>query len=665
VIVLAAIIGRFFVEEQQKALDAEVRGKAGIMAASLQRELKAQMKLLAILGESPRLDPPISTRAFAEIARRMREQMPEWEQIRISDSEGKVVLAVPEIDNVGKLKIVDMASHDFVVRQGAPTIGNIAIGQGGKAAFAVRVPIRRKDKVRAVLSVVMRPSIITDFLYANGLPSLWSAWIVDGQDRLVASTGGPALAGGEASGFASFTGTDFGTGRLNDGTQLRVAEIALEDTPWTVRVGIPRSEYEALSRKASMLLVAASCFTLLLSGSAVFLFLWESRARSRERETIANWQRMDALGKLTGQVAHDFNNLLMVFHAGVEGIKRRRHDEQRVTQLLAHMANGVARGKVITQRLLSFSRKSNQGAEPIDLEVKFAEVLPLLQQAANDGIVIAVDVRSGTWSAHADPTAFEIALVNLVTNAREAMPNGGEITISTKNVRDGQTEDIELRGQFVAVTVADNGLGIQADRLKHVFEPFYSAKKGNIGLGLTQVYSFAKGSGGSVKAASLLGRGSAFTLLLPKSKDQGLLHDTPNTASLALPRSIMIVDDTAASLESVRLLLEPLIPSVITASDGIQALDLLGKHPGLEAVLSDILMPSMSGIELAAKISQFDRRLPVVLMTGYSDKLEEGADVGRPVVAKPFMVGEFSEAFVKAKASLDADNIIRLNVEGR
>jgi CheY-like chemotaxis protein len=402
VIVLAAIIGRFFVDEQQKALDAEVRGKAGIMAASVQRELKAQMKLLAILGESPRLDPPISTRAFAEIARRMREQMPEWEQIRISDSEGKVVLAVPEIDNVGKLKIVDMASHDFVVRHGAPTIGNIAIGQGGKAAFAVRVPIRRKDKVRAVLSVVMRPSIITDFLYANGLPSLWSAWIVDGQDRLVASTGGPALAGGEASGFASFTGTDFGTGRLIDGTQLRVAEIALEDTPWTVRVGIPRSEYEALSRKASMLLVAAS-----------------------------------------------------------------------------------------------------------------------------------------------------------------------------------------------------------------------------------------------------------------------FLHDTPNTASLALPRSIMIVDDTAASLESVRLLLEPLIPSVITASDGIQALDLLGKHPGLEAVLSDILMPSMSGIELAAKISQFDRRLPVVLMTGYSDKLEEGADVGRPVVAKPFMVGEFSEAFVKAKASLDADNIIRLNVEGR
>eukprot|EP00913_Durusdinium_trenchii_P004201 g3893.t1 len=326
--------------------------------------------------------------------------------------------------------VVDLESHERVVQTGIPLIGNVALGPRGRAAFAVRVPIQRKDKVRAVLSAVVRPAIVTELLYAAGLPPTWTAWVVDGQDRLVASTGAPALAGSLSSEFATFSGASIGSATLKDGGELRVSEVALSETPWRVRVGLPVAEYSQLATSATTLLMGASCLTLLLSGSAAFLFHREVRARSRERETVANWQRMDALGKLTGQAAHDFNNLLMVFQSGVEGIKRRRNDEKRVNQLLSHMSEGVSRGKAITQRLLSFSRRSNQGAEHVDLDVKLLELNPLLQQAVNDSILIDIKIPEDTWPVHVDPASLEIALINLFTNSREAMEDGLTSTVS-------------------------------------------------------------------------------------------------------------------------------------------------------------------------------------------------------------------------------------------
>lgn len=663
VIILAALMGRFFINEQQAALDVDIRGRAATLAATLQRELRSQLQLLSIVADSPRLDPPIPRAAFAETARRLRDRVPEWEQIRISNDKGDVVLSFPALDPSADTHVIDMASHDALVRTGAAVVGNIAIGPKGQAAFALRAPIQRADRLKAVLSVVIRPTIVTKLLYANGLPGSWSAWIVDGEDRLVASTGAPALAGNPASEFASFSGQDLGAATLKDGMELRVAEVALAETPWRVRVGLPIAEYERLARRATLLLVAASCFTLLLSGSAVFLFQREVRARNRERESIANWQRMDALGKLTGQAAHDFNNLLMVFQSGVEGIRRRRNDEQRVTQLLSHMSDGVTRGRAITQRLLSFSRRSNQGASHVELDVKLAELAPLLRQAVNDAIVIDIRTPDDIWPVHVDAAGLEIALINLLTNAREAMATGGTVTISARNVPDVSVEERGLKGAFVALTVSDTGTGVAPENLARVFEPFFSTKKsGGPGLGLTQVHSFAGGNGGTVKVSSLTGHGSAFTLLLPKSNAPRASREEA-IPSETLPRTIMIVDDTPASLESARLALEGLVATIFVAASGTEAIGLLDRHPEIEAVVSDIMMPGMSGIELAEEIRGRNASLPVVLMTGYSDKLEAGTEVGRPVVPKPFKIEDLAACLAKAKISLaKSANVVRLEI---
>ncbi|MBB3660136.1 signal transduction histidine kinase/CheY-like chemotaxis protein [Rhizobium sp. BK650] len=649
----------FFVAEQRQSLDNELRNMATAIAATVQRELDTQIQLLSVIADSPRFDLPISRASFAETARRLRERIPRWEQIRVSDEDGNVVLAFPPKEAAAS-RDVDLESHERVLRSGNSVIGNVVVGARGQTAFAIRVPIRRENNLRAVLSAVNRPAMVTDLIHTTGLPETWSAWIVDGEGRLVVTTAATDLSGKGDKEFARVLGD--GTASLATGGDLRIAEAPLAETPWRVIVGIPVGQYDRLAQKAWMLVIAGSAVTVVLSGAAAFLLQREVSVRNRERESIANWQRMDALGKLTGQAAHDFNNLLMVFQSGIEGVKRRRGDEQRVTQLLNHMSDGVSRGKAITQRLLSFSRRSNRGAVHVELDVKLLDLRPLLRQALNDAVVLDIEIPDDLWPVHVDDSGLEIALINLLTNAREAMENGGRVTISARNVPEGADEDRSLRGAFVAITVTDSGQGVDTSNLLRIFEPFFSTKgDGRPGLGLTQVHTFAQAAGGAVKVTSLIGHGSAFTLLLPKSNAPQIPRASDRLTS-QLPKTILIVDDTAASLDSVRLSLEGLIATIYTASGGKDALAILEQRSDIEAVLSDIMMPEMSGIDLAEELGKQYPQIRVVLMTGYSDKLEAGLKIARPVLVKPFKIEDLAAALAaeQSKATF-SDNVVRLD----
>lgn len=659
VIILAAGMAWFFVAEQRQSLDNELRNMATAIAATVQRELDTQIQLLSVIADSPRFDLPISRASFAETARRLRERIPRWEQIRVSDEDGNVVLAFPPKEAAAS-RDVDLESHERVLRSGNSVIGNVVVGARGQTAFAIRVPIRRENNLRAVLSAVNRPAMVTDLIHTTGLPETWSAWIVDGEGRLVVTTAATDLSGKGDKEFARVLGD--GTASLATGGDLRIAEAPLAETPWRVIVGIPVGQYDRLAQKAWMLVIAGSAVTVVLSGAAAFLLQREVSVRNRERESIANWQRMDALGKLTGQAAHDFNNLLMVFQSGIEGVKRRRGDEQRVTQLLNHMSDGVSRGKAITQRLLSFSRRSNRGAVHVELDVKLLDLRPLLRQALNDAVVLDIEIPDDLWPVHVDDSGLEIALINLLTNAREAMENGGRVTISARNVPEGADEDRSLRGAFVAITVTDSGQGVDTSNLLRIFEPFFSTKgDGRPGLGLTQVHTFAQAAGGAVKVTSLIGHGSAFTLLLPKSNAPQIPRASDRLTS-QLPKTILIVDDTAASLDSVRLSLEGLIATIYTASGGKDALAILEQRSDIEAVLSDIMMPEMSGIDLAEELGKQYPQIRVVLMTGYSDKLEAGLKIARPVLVKPFKIEDLAAALAaeQSKATF-SDNVVRLD----
>lgn len=662
-LVLAALMGWFVVRERQTAIADGIQDRASLLAAAVQRDLETQIQLLSLVAESPRLDLPVSRSSFAETARRLKARAPQWEQIRVTNDDGDVVLSFPPLSTSASRRVVDQESHDRVVNSGVGVVGNVVMGAGGKAAFPIRVPIQRNDRTKAVLSAVIRPEMIAGILREGGLAKDWSAWVTDSQDRLVAATAMSNLEARPVSEFGiAVEGERF---LLFDGSSLQTASALLTGTPWRVRVGLPSVSYERPARQAILLLTAAGALIALLCALATLLFYRELRARTAELESVANWQRMDALGKLTGQAAHDFNNLLMVFQSGVEGIERRRNDEERVTRLLGHMKEGLARGKNITRRLLSFAKRSNQGAEHIELPAKFEEMAPLLKQALNDSILIDIDFPADLWPIHADPVGLEIALINLLTNSREAMADGGKVTVTARNVPEGSFEDKRVQGPVVAITVTDTGIGISSADLERIFEPFFSTKENRSpGLGLTQVHGFALGSGGIIKGASLLGRGSAFTLLLPKSNAGSLTGE--NASHPNFPQCLLIVDDTPASLESARLALDGLVADIIMARSGAEALELLQSRAGIEAVISDIMMPGMSGIELAEEIARRRPELPVILMTGYSDKLEAGAAVSRPVVTKPFATRELAAALAVSRTGMpDLTNVVLLDQSTR
>jgi signal transduction histidine kinase/CheY-like chemotaxis protein len=660
VLVLATLMGWFIISGRQAEIDANVRDRASFLATSLQHELATQIQLLSLVAESPRLDLPVSRTSFAETARRLTDQVPTWEQLRVSNEEGEVVLSFPPLAASAPRKVIDQESHERVLRSGSGTIGNVIVGSGGKPAFAVRVPILRAGRTRAVLSAVIRPEMVLQILKTSGLPEDWFAWVTDNQGKLVSATAG--------SGFESRRATDYakpaGANRveLHDGTSLHMSEASLVGTPWRVNVGVPSADYDLPARQATLLLLVASVAIVAMCATAAILLYHEFRTRTVDRESLANWQRMDALGKLTGQAAHDFNNLLMVFQSGVEGIERRRNDDERVTRLLGHMRDGIARGKGITQRLLSFAKRSNQGAERIELDRKLADIAPLLKHALDDTIVLDIRLPDDLWAIHADPVGLEIALINLLTNAREAMSGGGEVTIAGRNISEGALEDSRIQGSMVALTVSDNGAGIETKDLDRIFEPFFSKNAtGKAGLGLTQVHGFATAAGGTIKAASLPGHGSAFTLLLPKSTAARSFAWSGNELG-ELPDRILLVDDTPASLESAHMALDGVVPSILTARNGAEALEMVKREPGIQVVVSDIMMPGVSGIELAEQLSISHPGLPVILMTGYSDKLEAGKAIARPVLMKPFKAADLLDALAAAKSSApNLTNVVRLD----
>ena len=639
VIVLSGLLGQHFLREQQHSLDNWVQERALQTAGQLSRELQTQIQLLTILSESPRLDPPLQIAAFRELAERLRLRVPLWELIRVSSPDGMILLSVPQRDGGDQARVVGLASHREVVASGQPAIGGMARGPGGNLAFPIRVPVVRGGTTAYVLSAVIRPEAITSLLYANGLPESWVAWIVDGSGALVTASAGSAdLLGGPASAFVASSAAEGPyESRTVEGQGIRAAAAPIAGSNWSLHVGMPLEAYQQPLATAFQLLVLASVLTLGLSGVAGVLFVRELRARRAEERALADAQRLDALGKLTGGVAHDFNNLLMSFQSGIERLKRRRDDEARAAAILDMMLAAVDRGKGMTQRLLAFSRQSGQHSETFRLQDRTEALRATLAQALRDDIALELAIAPDLWAIDTDPEALEVALINLATNARDAMPDGGQLRLRARNLPDAGREFHGLRGPSVAITVTDTGRGIEPADLRRVFDPFFTTKGASApGLGLSQVYGLAKRSGGMVEASSVVGRGSAFTIVLPRAQTQPPVHAEAVLMPDFVPGKVLVVDDSAAVADASRAMLEEEGFTTLAARSGEEALDLLAAQPDIDYVLSDIMMPGMSGLDLAPRIRRLYPRVGIVLMTGYSESVEKGQRTGFPILTKPF-----------------------------
>jgi len=371
-------------------------------------------------------------------------------------------------------------------------------------------------------------------------------------------------------------------------------------------------------------------------------------ALQRAQEQLAHTQKLEALGQLTGGVAHDFNNMLMIVRGHAEMLMQRI-DDPRALRSLETIELAATRGERLTRQLLAFSRTQILNPTVVDLGSHLEAIREVLSSSARGDIQLAIDVADGIWPIAVDVGELELGLVNLIVNARDAMPHGGSITLAARNVMlTGDETPDGCVGAFVALSVADTGSGVQEHLLPRVFEPFFTTKdmdKGT-GLGLSQVYGFSRQSGGTTVIASASGAGTTVTIYLPRCAAGAAAagREEAPLAAVTGHETILLVEDNPGVREVAESLLMQLGYTVVCAVSGREAIELLATGTAVDLVFTDVLMPGgIDGIGLARHVAAFYPQVAVLLMSGYSGQTD-GIEQIFPVLRKPCRIDALAQA---------------------
>ena len=373
----------------------------------------------------------------------------------------------------------------------------------------------------------------------------------------------------------------------------------------------------------------------------------------RRQAEAALWhtQKLDLIGQLTGGIAHDFNNLLMVISGNLEMILKAFDSAAKLSsarraqlrQLLNSAETATEHAAKITQQLLAFAQRSTFTTETVLVTNLLAVSEGFLRRAAGEAIEVAFAGASDLWYCRVDPVQLEAAILNLVVNARDAMPQGGTLCVESANVSVGAASSEFgrgiLAGDYVRIKVSDTGQGVQPELIDRIFEPFFTIKEvgKSSGLGLSQVYGFVKQSDGRILIDSTTGKGTTVTLYLPRtaSTEGPASADAHPDAAPGGNETVLIVDDNTEVREVMAVILDSLGYEVLTAGDATEALGVIGSQRRIDLLVSDIVMSGgIDGFELACRARVLRPGLPVLLMSGYPAGSVERCDF--PILHKPY-----------------------------
>ena len=369
------------------------------------------------------------------------------------------------------------------------------------------------------------------------------------------------------------------------------------------------------------------------------------------RARFVQAQKMEAIGQLTGGVAHDFNNLLAVVLGNLSLARKRLPPDPKLRQLIENSIQAAERGATLTKRMLAFARRQALTTGPIDVPELVRGMAELLQRSIGSTIPVSTQFPLQLPHAFADATQLELALLKLTVNARDAMPEGGAITIAAREELVLLEEISGLApGRYLCLSVIDTGVGMDERTLAQAVEPFFTTKgvgKG-AGLGLSMIHGFAEQSGGRLILKSAVGQGTTAELWLPVA-EAGPLSDGDQAPSPALPAvkpmTVLVVDDDSLVLMNTSAMLEDLGRSVLEASSGEQALRVLRRSETIDLVITDQMMPGMTGTQLIEALRADHARLPMILASGYAE-LPEDKLVDLVRLAKPFEQVDLARALI-------------------
>ena len=357
------------------------------------------------------------------------------------------------------------------------------------------------------------------------------------------------------------------------------------------------------------------------------------------REALFQAQKMQAIGQLSGGIAHDFNNLLTVILGNLEIVRKRVGEDPKITRLVDNATQGALRGVSLTQRMLAFARRQELKAEPVEIPALVQGIIGLLRSSLGPSVVLETRFSPELEPVLADVNQLELAVLNLVTNARDAMPHGGKIVISTKTEETVDQPQLSLLpGRYVCLSVSDTGEGMDETTLGSAMDPFFTTKgigKGT-GLGLSMVHGYIEQLGGRFVLKSQKGIGTVAELWIPIATTGSVARPVAEETAPPVPRlCVLVVDDDSLVLTSTCLLLEDLGHRVVSATSGAQALEVFDAEAAIDLVITDMAMPQMNGAQLAQAIRTKKPYLPIILATGYAERLE-GFATRLPRLSKPF-----------------------------
>ena len=371
------------------------------------------------------------------------------------------------------------------------------------------------------------------------------------------------------------------------------------------------------------------------------------------REALLQSQKMDAIGQLTGGIAHDFNNLLMAVIGSLDLMRKRLPDDPKLLALLQNALQGAQRGVTLTKRMLAFARRQELQQEAVDIPDLVRGMTELLQRSLGPSVNIETRFPLLSKPVMGDANQLEMILLNLVVNARDAMPDGGQIVIATREevLREGDGSRLKP-GSYICLSVSDTGTGMDEETLKRAMEPFFTTKglgKGT-GLGLSMVHGIAEQSGGWFSLRSRMGEGTTAEIWLPVAIGQPKAtvqsERVSDVAGSKHSLVVMAVDDDGLVLTNTLAMLDDLGHTGIAASSGKEALDILRQQGSINLVVTDYAMPVMTGLQLADKIKEEWPELPVIIATGFAEMASEAGSSLRKL-SKPFTQAELAQELAR------------------
>ncbi|MBY0569227.1 MAG: response regulator [Hyphomonadaceae bacterium] len=635
-IVLLVVIQLTFAFSRERAeVEARTLAQAGEIMALVDARLQSDLVLMEVLASADVVEGG-QWRAAYERAGEIAALNPHWRDVIVSDLETeRQVFSLRQDVNAGAL--------NAAVSDDPQPVGRVLREGPGCPCVYLNAPIGDDGRYR--LTVALDPSVFQEIVQSQAPADAITA-LVDRDGAFVARSQDftqrvgtqsteyvrRAIASGEESGI--YEGVTW------EGFRNNTAFVRSSATGWSAHIAIAAQLIEGPRTYSFISVVIGALLALALAAALIVWALRDLAERRAAEARLAQTQKLEAIGQLTGGVAHDFNNLLTVVIGGLNMLLKRIEDPKQ-RQIAEHMLETAQRGDRLTKQLLAFSRGKQMELAPVDLHELVPGMEELLRRSVEAGTTLTFDLHPDARWIKTDANQLELGILNLVINARDAMPDGGKIDIIAKpSQREG----------FIDVEVRDNGIGMPKDVADRAMEPFFTTKpagKGT-GLGLAQVFGAVRQSGGNVEIDSAPGRGTTIRLSLPRTEAPAATVADVQTPAEALPQGagqrVLVVDDEPG----VRLFMAETLRDAgyqaVEAEDPGAALRLL-ENGSPDLLLTDFSMPGMTGLELAEHARRRDSALKVLIVSGYADAgaIEASASEAR-LLRKPFDERELIEA---------------------